>query len=116
MARMSSSLFTSDVNRSCFCRLRSAGVSSSRLVILNPATMVSTSRSSPKKFGSIAGWGQRIGAVQPDAADALRPQQADMAGEAGAPARLAAVIFNHGHAEMQLDVGQFQIGLRPQEA
>jgi len=34
---------------------RSAGVSSRRFVILKPATMVSTSRSSPKKFGSIAG-------------------------------------------------------------
>ncbi len=62
------------------------------------------------------GRGQRVGAVEVHAADALGAQEADMTGEAGAPARLAAVVFHHGHAEMQLDVGQLEIGPRLQEA
>ena len=49
--------------------------------------------------------GQRSRAGERCAADAFRPQQTDMAGEAGAPARLAAMVFHHCHAEMQLDVG-----------
>ena len=33
-----------------------------------------------------------------------------MAGEAGAPARLAAMIVHHRHAEMQLDIGHLELG------
>ena len=39
-----------------------------------------------------------------------------MAGKAGAPARLAAVIVDHRHAEMQLDVGHVEVGAGFQEA
>src|SRR5258708_9238293 len=53
---------------------------------------------------------KRIGALQPDSAAALWPQHADMAGEAGAPARLAAMILHHRHAEMQLDIGHVEVG------
>ena len=52
---MSSSLCTPSVNISFFCNARSAGVSISRRVVLKPATMVSRSSASPKKFGSITG-------------------------------------------------------------
>ena len=55
---------TPSVNMSYFCNARSAGVSSSRRVILNPATMVSRSSASPKKFGSISGRRHRIGAAE----------------------------------------------------
>jgi len=51
--------------------------------------MVSRSASSPKKFGSINGAGERIGAAERDGARLLRPQQADVAGEAGAAMALA---------------------------
>src|SRR5258706_7100276 len=53
---------------------------------------------------------KRIGALQPDAAAALWPQQADMAAKAGAPARLAALIAHHRHAEMQLDIVHVEVG------
>ena len=43
-------------------------------------------------------------------------QQADMAREAGAPARLAAVVVHHRHAEMQLDVGHVEVGAGFEEA
>src|SRR5258705_8230901 len=59
---------------------------------------------------------KRIGALQPDAAAALWPQQADMAGEAGAPARLAAMIAHHRHAEMQLDIRHVEFGAGLEEA
>ena len=78
--------------------------------------MVSRSSASPKKFGSISGCGKRIGAAERNAAAALRPQQADVAGEAGAAVALAAVIVGHRHAEMQLDVGDVEIRPRLQEA
>ena len=39
-----------------------------------------------------------------------------MAGEAGAAMALAAVVVDHRHAEMQLDVGDVEIGPRLQEA
>ena len=39
-----------------------------------------------------------------------------MAGEAGAPARLAAVIGHHRHAEMQLDIGHVEVGAGLEEA
>src|SRR5713101_10085718 len=39
-----------------------------------------------------------------------------MAGEAGAPARLAAMIVHHRHAEMQLDIGHVELGTGFEEA
>ena len=60
--------------------------------------------------------GKRIGAVERNAAAALRPQQADVAGKAGAAVALAAVIVGHRHAEMQLDVGNVEVGPGFQEA
>src|SRR5579872_1611339 len=39
-----------------------------------------------------------------------------MAGEAAAPAALAAVVVDHGHAEMQLDVRNVEIGPALQKA
>ncbi len=107
---------TPSVNMSFFCKARSAGVSISRRVILKPATMVSRSAASPRKFGSISGGGERIGAAERDAAAALRPQQADVAGKAGAAVALAAVVVGHRHAEMQLDVGHVEVGAGFQEA
>src|SRR5207248_1019698 len=59
---------------------------------------------------------KRVGALEPDAAAALRPQQADMTGEAGAPARLAAMVVHHRHAEMQLDIGHVEVGPGLEEA
>src|SRR6266403_71597 len=59
---------------------------------------------------------KRIGALQPDPAAALWPQHANMAGEAGAPARLAGVIVQHRHAEMQLDIGHVEVGASFEEA
>src|SRR6185312_7287218 len=44
------------------------------------------------------------------------PQQADVTGELGAPARLAAVIVHQRHAEMKLDVGHLEVGPRLEEA
>ena len=38
-----------------------------------------------------------------------------MAGEAAAPVPLAAVVVDHRHAEMQLDVGHVEIGAGLQE-
>ena len=52
---MSSSVCTPSVNMSFFCKARSAGVSISRRVVLKPATMLSRSSASPRKFGSITG-------------------------------------------------------------
>src|SRR6185312_6627604 len=62
------------------------------------------------------GWFQRIGASQPDAAATLRTQQADMAREAGAPARFAAMVVHHRHAEMQLYVGYIEVWAGFEEA
>ena len=53
---------------------------------------------------------ERIGTGERDAAAALRPQEADVAGEAGASMALAAVIVGQCHAEMQLDVGDVEVG------
>src|SRR5258706_6008792 len=39
-----------------------------------------------------------------------------MAGEAGAPARLAAMVVHHRHAEMQLDIGHVEVGAGFEEA
>ena len=47
--------------------------------------MVSRSSASPRKFGSISGRRQRIGAAERDAAAALRPQQADVAARSRCP-------------------------------
>src|SRR5229473_4778777 len=54
--------------------------------------------------------------MQRDAAAALWPQQADVTREAGTPARLAAVVVHHRHAEMQLDIGHVEVGAGFQEA
>ncbi len=58
----------------------------------------------------------RIRTPELDAAAAFRAQQADMAGEAGAPSRLAAMIVDHRHAEMQLDIRHIEIGPGFEEA
>src|SRR5258708_8037541 len=101
---MSSSFSTPAVNTSEVCSAFSAGASSSRFVILKPATMVSMSASSPRKLGSIAGGAIGSALLQPDAAAALRAQQADVTREAGPPAPLAATIAHHRHAQIQLDI------------
>ena len=113
---MSSSVCTPSVNMSFFCSARSAGVSISRRVVLKPATMVSRSSALAEEVRIDQRRRERIGAAERDAAAALRPQQADMAGEAGAAMALAAVIVGHRHAEMQLDVGHVEVGPGLQEA
>ena len=95
---------------SVFCSAFSAGASSRRFVILKPAHHGVEVGFLAEEIRIDRGGCQRIGALQPDAAAAFGPQQADVAGEAGAPARLAAVVVDHRHAEMQLDVGHIELG------
>jgi len=59
---------------------------------------------------------RRIAARKRDAAAALRPQQADVTGEACLLVALAAMVVEQRHDQMELDVGHVEIGAGFQEA
>src|SRR5205085_10872148 len=58
----------------------------------------------------------RLCTARADMAAALRPELTDVTGKARAPVPLAAVVVDHRHAEMQLDVRHLEIGPGFEEA